>query len=1188
MRTISLIKASFFFNLFWNSLIENTVLARRFPKSNVTFFSASDNSFEISGLPNEIQNLPEAQLDAKCRSSVSASFCRTGADFSVTADGQGNFKFERVDLTVIFGGAARFREVPVTELRDTQLNPEAQESKRTTLVVIATDQTGQRGVATQTVNIGTCWSGNQSWDIVPLTQYQSPTLLSAERLAEGTETIYFYFNYSYVGFGTGAKITSVNIAKACSNRELLDPRYNISCQLLGGFPAILVNPPDNTISYTAATLSRLPGMDRFLEKDWNAFFKAVNKELTFPVKVMIKYQHDKDNDGRLESEVQTTCEQVSYVLDNSLINFRNVLPDWLLFDFVDILQDSIKTITDVQEKLNKVLEFITIGCVTSFGLVFIVGAYRRIVEFADEKTYLFLTAAKDINEGISKLTEIFQKNPLKTANNKEDERTYCKDLLQKIYEDKKTFKLKYLSDADLRKCFPNSASAWQAEENVYKSMRYTCDRVFGHSSPAGWTESKNDADIQAKVSSASGCAVDQSERGQPLRFTSCRELSLSQYGLKPGDFEVEDKCYELRIDNPNGGFRRILLQLGQPVQGTTNIYEVTQKTKDREVLIRFAKKLNEKNYLTAAQKSCEELCGVKQTGKEEVIVLENQQIGLNPKEVPKPKPGEQPKKPKKTGFGCITVDKCRGLNQNKKIGNEEIEYAYPAGYAFSVSDQIKTPCFYNGDRPSVVSDNPAERQECCCINTKGEIITHYYQPEDVYAIKGLENIPVHEAKTESTTASPVQEPPKIGSEDFAKMKWSYRYYKEKFEAVNPKNPSVVRYEYNPNRYMEARDWPACFGQDSWWDGKNVVIVNPSRDHLASVQCINLGGISARLQIIKNLMAHLSSCLVQVRTTGRGDTGTCKELFSQYVCSGIWQAIRWIIDGCSPFAFDYGKTIQDTDIIEYLAKGAKGVHDSVSDLQRTIASEYGNAKLNELLGFGEESLARKVCLLAFGYDWELDFKSFVDAAYTTPFATLVQPVTRSREFLTVEPHTSKPKYEYRASWLINPGCDFERYEVWLSCVGKQQLDKYSNSVNCAALGAPSVGYTVPLGTSTAFSQCDCLNLPNEKSELVFAGKLKQNVLEDNVIPSGIRVLTTDVRYDHLKIVLKPDRKVPQNVKQNCFPTGFDDGVFYYPLIDKTARDILDCQADLSQGLFLCKDGQIFRAKKGTASFLDLWI
>ncbi|MEK6828187.1 MAG: fibronectin type III domain-containing protein, partial [Nanoarchaeota archaeon] len=281
--------------IFENVANEIDIIGKTKPNARVHLFVdrtpfSFNQSFETTtGIPplpgNEIQDIPEGQLDAKCRSAVSVSFCRTGADVSVDADGEGNFKFENIDLAAGFVGATRLREVSPTDFRDIVLDPETQKSKTTTLVVIATDKTGQRGVATHAVRIGTCWSGNQSWDIIPLTQYQSPALLSTERFAEGTETAYFYFNYSYIGRGTSPIINGITISKACGTREVLDPRFNISCQVMpSGVPTQLlktsINPTENRVSYSAMQLNRFPGMDRFLEDDWKSFFKAINNELT--------------------------------------------------------------------------------------------------------------------------------------------------------------------------------------------------------------------------------------------------------------------------------------------------------------------------------------------------------------------------------------------------------------------------------------------------------------------------------------------------------------------------------------------------------------------------------------------------------------------------------------------------------------------------------------------------------------------------------------------------------------------------------------------------------------------------------------------------------------------------------------------------------------------------------------------
>ena len=86
----------------------------------------------------------------------------------------------------------------------------------------------------------------------------------------------------------------------------------------------------------------MPGMDTWLRDDWESFFNGFSEELSFPFKLGISYTHKKE--GRLITEHQTTCKEVSYVVDNAIIDPREVLPDWLLYDFVDFLNESIHTI----------------------------------------------------------------------------------------------------------------------------------------------------------------------------------------------------------------------------------------------------------------------------------------------------------------------------------------------------------------------------------------------------------------------------------------------------------------------------------------------------------------------------------------------------------------------------------------------------------------------------------------------------------------------------------------------------------------------------------------------------------------------------------------------------------------------------------------------------------------------------
>lgn len=1173
-----------------------------------TPFSFFNNSFEISGLPNEIQNLPEAQLDAKCRSSVSTSFCRTGADFSVDADSEGNFRFENVDMTVIFGGAARLTEVPPQDFRDTVLNQEAQESKRVVLVVIATDQTGQRGAATQTVRIGTCWSGNQSWEVIPLNQHQYPTFLSTERFAEGIETIYFYFNYTYLGRGTNARITGISLSKACGTKELLDPRFNISCQVLpsGDTPTKLGS--SKTISYSAITLSRFPGMDKFLEDDWKGFLKAINKELTFPFKVRIAYEHDVIN-GEGKSvpvrETQTLCEQVTYVVDDAIIDPRKVLPDWLLFDFVDFLKESVDTITELQQKIDTLINYVAIGCLGSIFANGVIKIWRNWMELWDEKLF----ALKEIAFSLDT----------------EQKSQECKDLTKAVKDAYGSLKLKYFSDADLKKCFPGSASAWETEAKVYKLQRWTCDRIFGHSSPAGWTKDVGDEELHRTITTEKTCNSDASVRGQRIKVEYCKDLPKNYIDIikDPAHIPFDLKCFLINFDAKEPAKKFVYrFDPEQPADLTANkIYRlIPYQTTAPKAEVYVLKTQSDNFYLTSQPQTCAELCGIKSqqqnTGiqsigsndiveetvydkdKKDFVTLKdyNEKQALLKKETP-----EQAAKRNIRISSCVTVNQCREWHARSGSKADGILYKGVQIKDYRVESKgYASNCFYGSTigGPEIVSDtDPNTRKECCCINGQGsQFKTVYYQPDDVDA-KLEEKLPrgqqVHKSKkaVDVPVAGQItQEAAPLGQYDYGDMEFSYRY-------------SRIGYlgkKYNPNRYISGRDQSACLGQDEPFSliaGRKteVAMLEPARqDTVVLWPCLYLTGVNQRLQRIKVIANAMSNCLIQVRTSGRADTGVCKELFTQHLCGAIWQGIRFFVDGCTP---DYlgpgnqdekeGKWLEDAQL------GMKGIFQGIAESQSEIAQDYSNAKLNDFLGAGEESVARKVCLAAFGYDWEINAKNLIDAAYSAPFASLVQAVTRSREFLTVDPVTKRPKYEYRSSWIINPGCDLERYDVQLACVTKKELDKYPNQISCGSVGSGSVGYTGRAGEiSSGYNQCDCLELGQEQAESFASGsRIKQNSLEDKSLS---RVIESQRRFDHVKITLRPDRRIGPgsrtgfDARTNCFPQGFEEGVFYFPIIDKTARDILDCTVDASTGIFNCGSGTDFFSRQGIAEVIEVRI
>jgi len=1147
-----------------------------------------NKSFDISGLPNEIQNIPESKLKEDCRLNIAGtSFCSTGADYSTVADSNGKFKFEKVDMTSWLGIGSSISEIPATELSsDRQL----QEQTKTRVVFIATDSSGLRGAESFEYRIGTCWSGNFSWEVTPLLDHQSPSLLSMERLRENTEQIFFYFNYSYAGRGEDGRIVQggVSVSKACDGTELLkDRRFNLSCKVLPASGSTVVN-PEGTTSYTIVKLSSLENMDKWLEHDWKSFFKAVSNEFTFPFKVRITYEHEVE--GITVTETQTTCQEVTYVLDNSMVDFKNVLPDWVLYDLVDFLNSSVSIINDIQKEMRKIIEYTAIACVASFLLRLGWQVYRRWISIFDEKKF---AAEKLLDIGFEPEEDGDKEYCQKVAGSIARQLKGLSKDQELVIKNFGIVKLKYFSDADLKKCFPATAAAWKTEANLYRLYRYSCDRIFGHKSPSRWTEQATDDELYSKLKKGTGCAVDESVMGQPLMVNKCRDVA-KDFGYAKDHFNIDNKCFVFKEGNDE-----TLYTLSNTESTQYDIYTIKYSKGPGKSSSDYAIKQTDNRYLTAQNENCDEVCGV--TKKTEPTEKK--------KRWNKGKPEEKVEEDPTTYFDCIPVSECRALKGQPEIegrpaadGRPEIEGRPEVKEVFTRG--FTKDCFYKAEpdwapelksrlnQPESVSNDPSQRYECCCINAVKAPPSEYYRYDDMvkYVVEKKERQYAFESKTKEGS-----EPQGSGEgERWADMKWSYRYWKEKYQSVSnsitESGQGRDHYEYNENRYIEGRDFPACFGQNSWiYDsgkifgvdtepGKgNLLIMDPAKQWLSTFQCLHITGISNRLQILKNIMSALSMCLITVRTTGRGDTGVCKELFTQYVCSLIWQIIQYWKEGCLPFGKGIDISKSESKLVEYVSAGVKSVWGSVEDSRNELADEYGNAKLNNLIGAGEEQIARKICLAAFGYDWEITLDNVIDVAYASPYSTLVQKMTSTREFLTISP-TGKASYEYRASWLINPGCDMQNYKVELSCISRNEMDEHEG-INCEKVEDP------------AGNDCDCLGLDEEKRHSFYSSSSK--LLQGTLVDMNWKQIVDDsfYRYDHLKFTLRIDQKIKSDLRESCFPEGNlygGKGVFYAPIRDKTVVDMASCRLDPSQGQFTCTPAADFWTSEGRAYFTKIMV
>ncbi len=211
-------------------------------------------------------------------------------------------------------------------------------------------------------------------------------------------------------------------------------------------------------------------------------------------------------------------------------------------------------------------------------------------------------------------------------------------------------------------------------------------------------------------------------------------------------------------------------------------------------------------------------------------------------------------------------------------------------------------------------------------------------------------------------------------------------------------------------------------------------------------------------------------------------------------------------------------------------------------------------MKELVGDGVGGVAQKACMAALGYDWDLDINTVLDAAYTTEFATNVIAPTLSRSYLFTNPTTALPVFEYRGGIYITPGCDIDSYTASLVCVTRAEQTKYSKDIKCESA-----------------ADCPCLNLgssytvPPSSSAEMQGGKMTQgqpfdkafHKVEDN----------SAYVYDHLKVELN----MAADKKKKCLPDGYQDGVFYFPVSDRTPVTNYGCEIVPSSGTVLCTSG-----------------
>lgn len=997
--------------------------------------------------------------------------------------------------------------------------PKAQKQAMKALIV-AEDRVGQRSEYQLRYMIGTCWSGDLDFRIDPMLEYQTPTLLSPRRIEEGTEIISFILDINYTGTDE-ARIRSVSIEKACEAGYEGDESYRLGCELLPNKWKVRRSNDANNLWYVRYDLNKNDKFSDLTKDVWNDLLR---NEVTFPFKVVVSYEEGKGKE--LLPKQQTKCLALPYQVDVP-IDPREVVPDSLLETGLDITNSTITTINDILEPLQDVIKYVGISCITSFITRFLTRAWR-IWSCKIESHKALIYDKLQEKEGEAPTCPSSEK-VRKALPYSEDSPWYSTsdDAWDLIYSQDKAY-------TSLKTDCPGCASAWEFEEKIYKAYRLTCDRIFCHTAPARWTETASQDDIQRAEYYAKSCNPDDVAGVTPLlKVENC----YSVYG-PDGKKVIPEKDPDERFD--------VCYKLGNKLyvllnEEPTQVFEVSRQkpvsfsggsrtvTENVEVysLDRYDKKSG--------------IIGGPVTSNIDVIKEEGSNTYA-------------------TRIGDSCSDICRRFGKKGECVSEsqctkDVKFD-PDGKAYSSFDPDDTSLEngFGGYLAGYTEDCWIEEdvfgtppKQCCCY----------------------EEVEKGEPSKEDITDE--------------KIEWEYReeiLYRE--TSGSSRTKSTYGTYYPDDRYIENRDKYACFGQDHLFDyarpigDKRVPIVSPFDSHIASLQCACLTGIRARLVLLRSIMQGLNNCFYQIRTTGEADAGVCKELFTQYVCDLVYQIYVWFKEGCIPMPFGGGIELEEKapSFSSGVKIGLESIGEAVSTTESDLYAEYGETALGNYLEGGEKAIARKICLAAFGFDVGFDMDTVIDIAYDVPFKTSASAWLFRRDFLTYNPDNSLATYDYSGSWTIFPGCDIEDYNVDLVCVNQEEAAQY-DGIDCS-----SVGNKEPDSNG-----CDCFysNEPySSRSQRFYVGRgeVKQGQYVDQDHHSKIE---SPYRYDHVKITLRLKEGWDSDKCFNEENREGDTAVFYAPITDKTARDIIDCSVDVLGGKFKCSQG-LFWDSRGYASFM----
>ncbi len=1036
---------------------------------------------------------------------------------STTADEGGNFTFSDVSFPPpAFSSLEQLapREVP-SGLQSVLISPlsslSSDQTKSYHVYIIAEDATGKSGYAQRTVNVNTCFSANQDFDIHPLIEFQAPFRLDPQLMEEGREQVQSVFNFSYRGAAvetinqvtkqpeSGYRVSTVRVQKACTKQQTESDDYATGCKLL---PPTLNAQPINDEKTSYYITSNLVRADEFVERDEDLWQDFQDRQLKMPLKILINYQEKDTNGAWGTTKTQVMCYDLGYFVDVP-IESSELVPDFLANEGVDALNATINAIEEIKPYMRTVMLVTGVSCMGSFLTKMAARFFRFFMENLEPITTKVSQQEEDVEscpedvserqallseDTIEEWEELAGQNP-EFANSIKD-MTFPKKTLDKLDPEKDSF------DA---RC-PDSAGAWDFESSIDQLYRWTCDRFLCRPVPARWTEDKDWKEVQTVIAEQASCSATGS--CSPLiKVENCplkKNPALKKY------FDANENvrtCYQDPTDGYTDQYYVVEGELNSEVKGIWKLKAVPERVGEvgeYSTVKKFAyeKEPGSSQLCVAPDVSCNALCA-RTTGHKATTDGYSMEGGSGAcyKEVP-------------DGNEVI----LKGKNNQGVDGVKTIA----AGHT--------RDCFIGDD---------GSKYQCVCQRPNPE-----------------------EEKAEGPKVRTAVKTDDNGNDE----PWQYRQARIYSESNKQQGT------YYPDwRYYQGRDLSGAFGLNYIPDYINpdkpsTAEVNPHTQTLSAFQTMCIPQINARLELLQSILIGLRNCIVQAKFTGFQDAGMCKTIFTQYVCGLIYKGISYLSSSCSPLNLkdaDAYAGDDDVGVGEYFDAGFKAIDQAMDTSINEIQDDYGNANLEQFFATGAQGFSESICLAAFGYDFPMDTDFILDTAYSVPGRTDVF-MFAEREMTTFNPIAGTPTFNYNLAGVILPGCKLRGYKTYLKCVGPEDLG--NPNIDCTQQNCDCMNIN---NAQTPFAGERVKQVDGGSS---FTG-VPRNQMLDMPIPSPQKI-SSHFRYDHMVMELYLAQGEDPSL---CFDSEYQTatgGVFYTPITHIMTPGEEGCTPDPNSGRLTC--------------------